>query len=221
MFEGAPKSEVKKSTDTTVALAEDFAALVKNPEAGLETKAFEQLETVLFEHGYTIASSIEVGDILRSEHLLCRSEQFSKVIDLVEHDAAIPIVNPDKHANMCTVSSGSGFRVAMLEGFSGKDVGGVVKVVVTFSGEHIAQKTSIPREEDLWQTKPETAAVSLIGAGEIFKEDVEMLSFRFPVNYFPETHLTDEEKDRLEEEGVSFIVRHYVPHKNAAPSYVS
>lgn len=222
MFESFPKPRTDRSnSETEPSLAENFSALVDSTENGLETMAFERLETMLMEHGFTIAGSVEVGEVLSSEKLLCRSEQFSKVIDLIENDHTISIVNSNELANMCTVSAGSGFRTAMLEGFSGKDVASVVKVVLTFSGEHLSQKSGVPKDSDLWQTKPETAAVSLVGRGEIEQDDVRMVSFRFPLKYFPETHLTEEEQDRLEEEGIGFIVRHYVPHKNAAPSFVS
>lgn len=119
------------------------------------------------------------------------------------------------------MAAGNGFRTAMLEGFSGKDVGNVVKVVISFSGDNINQKSSIPRDNELWKTKPDTAAVSLIGRGTVIKEDVKMVSFRFPVKYFPEPYMTEEEKDLLEEAGIGFVVRHYVPFENAAPSYVS
>jgi len=213
---------IQKNPNRTEILAKSFNDLVaQKSQEGLENKAFEELERTLFENGLSIAGAIEVAEVLRTEKLFCRSEQFSKVIDLVMLEKDLEITNARNQANMCTVSAGSGFRTAMLEGFSGKDVASVVKVVVTFQGDHLEGTSSIPKDNDLWNTKPETAAVSVAGSGKVTKDDVEMISFRFPTKFFPESKLTEDEQDRLEEEGVGFIVRHYVPNKNAAPSNVS
>lgn len=215
MFENIPNSAKKHPTEYFQALSSDLE------NKSLENEAVTKLEETLFKNDFTIAGSVEVAEVLRSEKLFCRSEQFTKVVDLIEQDEPIVIENPDGLANMCTVSAGSGFRVAMLEGFSGKDVGGLVKVVMTFRGEHLTEHASISKDDELWQTKHETASVSLVGRGEVTKEDVEMISFRFPVQHFPEHMLTEEEVERLEEVGVQFIVRHYVPNKKAASSFVN
>lgn len=114
---------------------------------------------------------------------------------------------------MCIMASGEGFRVAMEEGFSGEDVGNAVKAVMTFRGSHLSSRDSVSRDAELWQTKPKTAQVSLIGEGEVALDDIVMISFRFPSHLFPEELLTDEETERLESgEKVPFIVRHYTPH---------
>lgn len=215
MFENAPNLSKKRPTEYFQALSSDLE------NKSLEEEAIHNLEKTLFENDFSIAGSIEASDVLRSEKLLCRSEQFTRVLDLIEFDEPIAIENKDGLANMCTVSAGSGFRVAMLEGFSGKDVGGLVKVVMTFSGEHLTEHAPLAKDNELWQTKQETASVSLIGRGEVHKEDVQMVSFRFPIGHYPEHMLTEEEKDRLEEVGVQFIVRHYVPNKKAASSFVN
>lgn len=215
MFEGTAKIPKKNLVETFKSLT------MHSEESGLETIAFEDLENLLLESGFTLAGSIEVSEVLRSERLFCRSEQFTKVIDMIESNIELRIANTDAHANMCTMSAGSGFKVAMLEGFSGKDVGGAVKVVISFEGNNLNDTTQIPKENDLWRTKAETAAVSVAGRGVITKENLVMASFRFPVRYFPKSQLTEDEKDRLEEEGVDFIVRHYVQNKNAAPSNVN
>jgi hypothetical protein len=213
---------IQKNPNPTEILAKSFNDLISHQsQEGFENKAFDELERTLFENGLSIAGAIEVAEVLRSEKLFCRSEQFSRVIDLITLEKDLEITNTRNQANMCTVSAGSGFRTAMLEGFSGKDVGGTVKVVVTFQGNHLVGTSSIPKDNDLWKTKPETAAVSVAGSGQVTKDDIEMISFRFPTKYFPESKLTEDEQDRLEEEGVGFIVRHYVPNKNAAPSNVS
>ena len=214
MFESF--SSVPKTT-----LAEDFQKLAAEDGLGFQEKTFESLEKTLFDNGFSLAVSIEAAEVIRSETLICRSEQFTKVLDLIESDVDLVINNPKERANMCTMSAGSGFRIAMVEGFSGKDVGGAVKVVISFSNEHLEKISSIPKTDELWKTKAETAAVSLAGQGTVTKSDLRMVSFRFPVRFFPETHLSEEEKDRLEEEKINFIVRHYVPNKNAAPGYVS
>lgn len=210
-FSSAPK----------VTIAEKFQKLSLEEGLSAQEQTFESLENTLLEHGFSLAGSIEAAEVIQSETLLCRSENFTKVLDLIESDTDLEINNADAWANMCTMSAGSGFKTAMLEGFSGKDVGGIVKVVISFSGEHLVSTASISKDNDLWKTKPETAAVSLAGQGVVTKDDLRMISFRFPVRFFPETHLSDEEKDRLEEEKINFIVRHYVPNENAAPSYRS
>lgn len=215
MFENIPNARKKHPTEYFQALSSDLN------NKSLENAAIESLEQTLFDNDYAIAGSIEAGDVLRSEKLFCRSEQFTKVLNLIESDEPLVIENRNSRANMCTVSAGSGFRVAMLEGFSGKDVGGLVKVVVTFSGEHLTERSPLAKDDELWRTKQETASVSLIGRGEVYKEDVQMVSFRFPAGHYPEHMLTEEEKDRLEEVGIQFIVRHYVPNKKAASSLVN
>lgn len=196
-------------------LAETFSNLTVPETTVTPEDAFTALEKTLWDNGFSIASAIEAREIF-SEQLYCRSEQFSKVITLLEGDESIEIINEDAHANMCTMSGGSGFKIAMTEGFSGKDVAGTIKVVVTFTGEHLTAHGSVPKEDELWATKPDTAAVSLVGKGGITKEDVRMISFRIPVRFFPETELSDEEKDLLEEDKIQFIVRHYVAHEKTA-----
>lgn len=215
MFEGISQPSKKHPAEYFQALSLDLE------DESSKEEAFTALEKSLFENDFTVAGSIEAAEVLGSEKLFCRSEQFTKVLDLIEQDEPISIVNRNGRANMCTVSAGSGFRVAMLEGFSGKDVGGLVKVVLTFKGEHLTEHAPLTKEDTLWQTKQETASVSLIGRGEVHKEDIEMVSFRFPVSHYPEHLLTEEEKDRLDEAGVQFIVRHYVPNKKTAPSFVN
>lgn len=217
MFENIPQ----KSNQTRV-LAERFNNLATvGVEAGQEDSAFEELEKTLSDGGFNLADAFEAKEVLQSETLFCRSEQFSKVIDLLSFEEDLSITNARNQANMCTMSAGNGFRTAMLEGFSGKDVGSAVKVVVSFEGNHLEGTSSIPKDSDLWKTKPDTAAVSVAGSGTITKDDVRMVSFRFPTKFFPESKLTEDELDRLEAEGVGFIVRHYLPNKNAAPSYLS
>ncbi len=215
MFENISNSAKKRPNEYFQALSSDLE------NKSLENEAVTGLEETLFDNGYAIAGSIEAAEVLRSEKLFCRSEQFTKVLDLIVSEEPLVIENRNGRANMCTVSAGSGFRVAMLEGFSGKDVGGLVKVVVTFCGEHLTEHAPLAKDNELWQTKQETASVSLIGRGEVHKEDIEMVSFRFPVSHYPEHMLTEEEKDRLDEVGVQFVVRHYVPNKKAASSFVN
>lgn len=211
----------KVSAKSEQSIASNYNKLSQEGDLELIEDSFESLENFLLKHGFSLAGSIEASEIIRSETLLCRSENFSKVIDLIETSSSLEIKNPKNRANMCTMSAGSGFRVAMLEGFSGKDVGGAIKVVISFSGDHINSRSSIPKDNELWQTKAETAAVSLAAEGFVTPDDLKMVSFRFPVRFFPESHLSEEEKDRLEEEGVNFVVRHYVPNQKTAPSYVS
>jgi hypothetical protein len=178
-----------------------------------EMPIFSDLENTLNEKGFDLGDTADVLEVLYNNSLVCRSESFSKVIDLIDTDTTIVIKNKDSHANMCTMSSGTGFKIAMVEGFSGKDVGAMVKVVISFKSTNLSSRVSVPRDNELWQTKPETAQVSIVGSGEIQKEDVEMVSFRFPIKYYPASMLTEQEKDSLEEQNISFVVRHYLPNK--------
>ena len=174
-----------------------------------DSDIFSNLEKSLDKGGFSLASETRVSQIFNSNSLVCRSESFSKVMDLVLEQKSIILTN-DEHANMCNVAHGEGFRVAMTEGFSGEEVGGAVKVVLTFQKYNLDSSEQVKQDDDLWFTKPNTAKVSLIGKGQINIEDLEMISFRFPVRFYPENLLTDSEKERLEDGGVSFIVRHYI-----------
>ncbi len=175
-----------------------------------ETHPFVELEQSLFEAGFTLGAQPEVARVLNDPSLLCRSESFSRVMDLIL-DASPLLITDRENANMCIMASGAGFRIAMQEGFSGSDVGNMVKTVLSFSGEHLTTRRSIDKHDSLWNTKPDTASVSLSGGGEVLAEDIRMVSFRFPIHYFPETMLSEAERDALEEGGGGFVVRHYVP----------
>jgi hypothetical protein len=109
-----------------------------------------------------------------------------------------------------------GFKTAMQEGFAGSDVANHVKTVITFRGDHLVSQSPIPKDNELWETKPSTAELSLAGAGEIYPEDIKMISFRFPIHYYPERLLSEDEINRRDEDKMHFVVRHYVPHKKTA-----
>lgn len=167
----------------------------------------------LREAGFIQGDATTVIRIMNENQGLCRSESLSKVLDLLA-GTPITVTNPDEHANMCTMAGGSGYRTAMQEGFSGKDVAGAVKVVITFADTHLLKRQPIPRDNDLWRTKTATAQVSLIGQGTITPEDVDMISFRFPVALFDENKFTSEERELFENDELRFIVRHYVREIN-------
>lgn len=195
--------EIKKSN----VLAKHFSEQV--PE-NLDVTAFTKLESALEQAGFTVANTLAVQEIFNDSTLLCRSENFSKTIDLILDHIPLSIENTDNHANMCTMSAASGYKVAMSEGFSGKDVGGLVKVVITFESTHITNLGHLDATNELWQFKPQTAEVSIAGSGQIYPEDIAMISFRFPIHFYPEDMLSESEQELLEEEKISFVVRHYV-----------
>ncbi len=172
------------------------------------------LELDLENGGFLLAKTNEVFEKMHNQELLCRSESFSEVMSAVIDGKDIELRNPENDANMCVVAGGSGFRTAMIEGFSGKDVSGTVKAVVTFRKNHLVSIDPITRDSRLWELKPETAQVSLRGEGIISPDDIEMVSLRFPVRFFPEEMLTEEEADRLGDEQIRFIVRHYIKTKS-------
>ncbi len=203
-FESSTKKEV---VHESARLAEHFKALVATEN--VEELLYSELENDLLAEGFKVAPTEEVQGILDSNTLLCRSEGFSRVIDLLLEQKTIELQNHDGRPNMCNVTGGKGFKVAMQEGLSGKDVGGAVKVVLTFTGEHLDAKNPVSPQSDLWETKPETAEVSFTGIGEIEANDVMMVSFRFPIHLFPENLLTEDERDQLEEAKIKFVVRHY------------
>ncbi len=88
-------------------------------------QVFRELEDDLQAAGFSLGTTPEVFAVMQRPQLLCRSESFSRVLDLVSIHQDIVLENANDDANMCRMSSGAGFRVAMLEGFSGKDVEGM------------------------------------------------------------------------------------------------
>lgn len=171
---------------------------------------FEELEDDLEQAKFSLAETGQVFEIMHNRNFLCRSESFEKVMNLLMRQADIQVVNHQNDANMCVMAGGDGFRVAMTEGFSGKDVNGLIKTVITFRGEHLVSAKPIERESPLWESKKKTAEVSLSGRGVIIAEDIEMVSFRFPVQLFPKELLNEDEVERLDDEKIFFVVRHYV-----------
>lgn len=174
---------------------------------------FEDIESDLRNAGLSLAESSAVSDVFQEQSYLCRSESFEKVINTVVMGQDIDITNKSDRANMCMMASGKGFRVAMTEGFSGKEVGAIVKVVIVFKRDHLTSLQPVEKDSSLWDTKRETAEVSLKGKGRISFEDIEMISFRFPVQHFSETLLTEEERDAIDDEKISFVVRHYIKNQ--------
>lgn len=169
---------------------------------------FERLEEELRENGFEFANTNEVARVFNNNSLFCRSEEFTKVLELISINKTISLTS-DNSANICRMSP-DGYRTAMTEGFSGKDVNHTAKTVISFRGDSLTSTNPISRDNDLWRLKPETAEISMAGNGEINSEDVEMISFRFPINFYPTEILTDDEYDRYENAEIKFIVRHYI-----------
>lgn len=193
-------------------LVHSFAVLAHTVAPELHPIA--NLETVLTQAGLRVATQNEIAtDIFTNPALFCRSETFTRVLNLITQKEDISLDSAEKGANMCVMDLGKGFGIAMTEGFSGRDVANTLKTVITFRGNHLKTKELIPQESYLWEAKPNTAKVSLIGQGLITFADVAMVSFRFPIHLFPPSLLTEEEKDVLEEGGLKFIVRHYLTRK--------
>lgn len=172
--------------------------------------AFEELEDDLEQVGFSLAETNRVFEIMHDRNLLCRSESFEKVMDSLMRHKDIQVANHKNNANMCVMAGGDGFRIAMTEGFSGKDVNGMIKTVIAFRGDHLVSAEPLGRESPLWESKKETADVSLHGRGTIASGDIEMVSFRFPVQFFPEELLTEDETERFDDEKMAFVVRHYI-----------
>ena len=206
-----PHSEAQKSAAARV--AEEFKALEQHPG---EVIVFQDFERELNGHGFELGVNEQVASLFGRSGLICRNENFTKVMELITEGKPIDILNRKYQANMCTVAGGEGFRIAMSEGFSGEDVGGVVRAVITFKGDHLTERDTLPSDAEMWKTKPRTAQVSFPARGQVTYDDVEMVSFRFPLSMYPEPMLSEEERQMLEEEGVHFIVRHYIPKNKAA-----
>lgn len=183
-----------------------------SPET-IEPDLFRNLESELTSADFELASQNDVVKVLNDNALLCRSEDFRSAMDLITAGESIEISNNDQHANMCSMSSSKGYRVAMEEGFGNKEINAVAKVVLTFHDSNIDSRDKISADDDLWRLKPETASVSIAGSGTVTSEDVEMISFRFPIHLYPEQLLTDAEADMLEDTNLPFIVRHYVKNR--------
>ncbi len=199
--------------------AEILASLIAdlNPEKVNESLVFEDLESTLIENNFELANAHTIHNIFSNTHLICRSENFTRVIDLLTEHNPIILNNPDHHANMCMMSPHHvGFKTAMQEGFSGNDVANHVKTVITFHGDHLHTRNKISKDNELWDTKPLTAQLSIAGEGEIHIDDIEVISFRFPIHYFPKKLLTEHEAELLAESEIRFVVRHYIPHKKTA-----
>ncbi len=203
-----PQNESMNEASRLAALFRQLGESAEDPET-----AFEDLESDLVAAGFERGDAYTVVEILHDPALYCRSESFTRVMELLIDKKDIDIKNIRDDATLCRADGGAGFRVAMLEGFSGKDVNATTKVVMTFSGDHLTSREPMPRDSSLWQTKPETAKVSLRGRGSVSFDDVQMVSFRFPVKLFPVDQLTEEERDRFEEGRGSFVVRHFVSEK--------
>lgn len=170
--------------------------------------AYEELVNALESSGFELGQPNTTSSIFNNPLLICRSEHFNRVINLVLNKRDIQIKKSDQsdEANMCHMRSGDGFRIAMQEGFSGKDVNGVIKTVMTFKPSHLTKQENVKSNSSLYTTKPETAKVSLLGEGLVIPDDIEMISFRLPKDRFPEHLLTEREQDK----DVAFIVRHYI-----------
>ena len=168
--------------------------------------AYLELEEGLNISGFSLVERGELNRIFNNQNLVCRSENFGNVLDLILKNKTIEIKNFGGEANMCSMMSGQGFKIALQEGFSGREVGGIIKVVITFKPDNLVKKTKVEKDSHLWAAKSETAEVSLVGNGFVKKEDLEMVSFRLPKKYFPENLLSEEE---IENDNILFIIRHY------------
>jgi|GEM_PF-3592276 hypothetical protein len=197
---------------------EKLAAMLRKINMSEVSECLEFFETFredLERSGFVQAGSAEAFDILHRD-VLCRSESFKKVISVLVDSDPIDIRNEDDGANMCVAAGGKGLRVALQEGFSGKDVNNMVKTVVTFRGEHLEFSETIARDAALWEVKPDTADVAMKGKGMIHSDDIEMVTFRFPASIVPESFLNDDEIDKRLEGKTQFVVRHYIRIKNRA-----
>ncbi len=188
--------------------SERLSALFKKTD---RPDVFLEIEKTLYESGFSLANENMIAEVLNTQNILCRSESFEKVIDVLTLGKDINITNENDEANMCIMASGIGLKTAMIEGFAGKEVAFKVKVVITFKKDHLIDAKPLDHHSRLWDTKRETAEVSLKGRGKIVKDDIVMVSMRFPIQYFPHTFLTEREQEDLDEEKISFVVRHYLP----------
>ncbi|QQR65415.1 hypothetical protein IPH92_02455 [Candidatus Kaiserbacteria bacterium] len=132
----------KESVESeTLRLAHEFCALAHTtPES---VAVFEHLEEDLADAGFILAEKNVVAEILFNPTLRARSESFTRAIDLVLEETPITLKSKEGDANMCIMASSRGFSTAMQEGFSGKDVEGMVKVVISFSPTHLHTEHTI------------------------------------------------------------------------------
>jgi len=204
----SPKYAFDKQKDDT--LTNRFKSLERE---SLDLSTFTELETILKKSGFTEANKPDVVTILNDSSLFCRNESFGRLIELLENNTSLNLVNEENDANICTMSSGNGFRTAMVEGFAGKDVDYHIKTVISFNGDNLSQNDPVEKTNELWSFKPETAKFSRAAKGHIELNDIEMISCRYPIDFYPEDFMHDEEIEKMEEDDLNFIVRHYIKNK--------
>lgn len=221
LFESPNANTEKKGKDENF-FVKAFSGLQKAGEKNREV--LSSLEEVLMESGFDLAETSEVSTIFQNSQLKCRSESLEKLIGILQKGKDWIIENPEDDANMCVMSENAlGYTRAMLEGFSERSVGGKLKIVVTFDSidpyshkEKLSLK-SVPREGSekfrvLWDSRPETARVSLRGSGAVNFDDIKMISLRLPIGYFPGL-ASEDELDELRGAEIPCIVRHYIRKK--------
>lgn len=184
---------------------------IQNEYEHIVSDITHDIEGSLEQQGFTLAEQTFVSHVLQRNELYCRSESMTRILSFLETEEPLQIFNKNGAANMCSMASGDGFRVAMEEGISKIERDKFAKVVLSFKGEHLSSRENVSPDDSLWETKPNTARVSLSGEGSINLEDIEMISVRYPTRYFPAEEYMDSELERIEEAGIEFIVRHYIP----------
>ena len=174
-------------------------------------EAKEVVLTELFEiiTGYGYSDSYEpeeLSNLFYTHNLLCRNEKLSNVLNAIKHNIPIRIENGSNQLNVCYMNP-DGFRVAMLEGFGGKEVGENIKTVITFEPSGLRELKTASQDDEIWGMKPDTASVSLSGNGEIRGIDISMITLRIPKTSVPDNLLTS---DEIMNEEQKFIFRRFI-----------
>jgi len=183
--------------------------LLKNSLEKKEEIYFE-LKDFLESDGFIVQGNQEdVQKVFGDNSLMVRNENIRNLLDLLINKKSIVLNQYDDSVNLnvCRMSSGSGFRIAMEEGFGNKEIGGNVSTVISFKPDNISSKKTLPKDNSLWLQKQKTAELSYGASGKILYEDLEMISIRFLKKFFPEEELTETEESNIE--NLNFIVRYF------------
>lgn len=172
-------------------------------------KKHVDIERQLSSYGFTHVGAEKMSAIINAPNLYCRSLSFSEVENLFENGKKISVENSNNHTNMCRISYGDGIRTAMQEGFS-KDINQGIKVVIIFDIINNSEESSfkifgLPEDSSLYETKPETARVSMIGHGNLDTTNIHALVVRFHKSSF-----NKEDQEEFFDENQNFVTMYYL-----------
>lgn len=152
-------------------------------------------------------------EIFDNSNIMCRNESVQKVFDIIEgksKEIKLRNFGEELNLNACAINGGAGMRIALEEGFGGRDVDNKIQTVISFDSSKL-EKRSAPKENEIWKTKPATAVNSYQISGVINDSDIRMITLRIPTALLTEEYLEDNEINPESK----FIVKHFYKNKKA------